>query len=466
MIGKPIHSAITLGLLGSMLCFFSGFWLMDQYAYLFLLPIALIATYVCILKPHLTLLIIVALIPLDTFAYIADLGASLSLFKILTPLMGIGYLRLLLTNKAPAPSFSTVEKFLIVYVLYTILLIPFAEHLSPALTFGRKILSLLALYFLTVQLCEIGGKTFRKQLINILIFSAAISAFFCFYSTFQGENIFSQFQDSNFVRTTGASAVSPNDYAYSLFLPLALTLAATISSSYSRTRQLFFAGCTAVLAAALIQTYSRSATLALILAGVLMLVTMSNKITGKHLLLLAAGGLLAIFFLPESFTERMASLISITNTQTAGQELSLLRRGNYFVVATNIIERFPLLGAGPGNFPTLHASVQYQNVPFFYGSERMPHSLYLQLATETGIVGLLLFAIPLWKLSCCLFKKTRLADSFTRSAIPAAYMLALLSSLVMGMFLHLLLNKSFWIVLALCTTIYRSCSSPSARQEP
>lgn len=465
MTGKHIHSAIALGLLGSMLCFFSGFWLRDQYAYLFLLPVALGGTYVCILKPHLTLLAVVALIPLDTFAYVADLGASLSLFKVLTPLVGIGYLRLLVTHRVSAPSLSTVEKFLIVYTLYTILLIPFAEHISPALTFGRKIISLLALYFLTVQLCEIKGKAFQQQLINTLIFSTAISAFFCFYSTFQGENLFSQFQDSNIVRTTGASAVSPNDYAYTLFLPLSLAIATVISSSHSIKKQLFFAGCTVALVAALVLTYSRSATLAFALACALMMVVMSNKITGKHLLLLAAGGFLSIFFLPESFIDRMASLITLTETQSAGQELSLLRRGNYVIVAMNILERFPLLGAGPGNFPTLHASSVYQNIPLFYGNERMPHSLYLQLGTETGIAGLFLFAIPVWKLGCCLFKKARFTVGFSAAAIPAACLLALLSSLTMGLFLHLLLNKSFWIVLALCTTCYRACSLPTGRQE-
>lgn len=465
MTGKPIHSAIALGLLSSMLCFFSGYFLLDKSFVLFLVPFALVVAGICIMRPHFTLLIFVALIPLDSFAYVADLGASLSLFKVLTPLIAIGYIRLLLTQNAPSPLFSTVEKFIIVYVLYTLLLIPFAEHLLPALTFARKILSLVALYFLTVLLCQTGGERYRKHLINVLIFSAVISAFFCFYSTFQGENVFSQFQDSNLVRTTGASAVSPNDYAYTLFLPLALAMAATISSSNSLIRQLFYAGCTAALAAALVLTYSRSATLALGLAGVLLLITMSNKIKGRHILLLAAGGVVAVFFLPETFIERMASLLSLTNTQTTGQELSLLRRGNYFIVASNIIERFPFLGAGPGNFPTLHASAQYQNVPFFYGSERMTHSLYLQLAAETGLVGLFIFAIPLWKLCRCLFKKTRIADTFTTSAIPAAYLLALLSSLVMGMFLHLLLNKSFWIVLALCTTTYRSCYSPPLRQE-
>lgn len=461
---KDMKTAIILGLFVAVGCFFLSGMMEEKSLLLFILPLGVSLAWLCVLFPHFTFLIILALIPMDTFAYLAGLGASLSLFKILTPLAAIGYLKLRFTSKEIVrSSLDSVEITFLIYAAYCFLLIPFAEELHYSFTFGRKLASFIILYFLATRLSEIGPKEFPRHMLLTLLGSALLSGAFSFYSTLSGANIFSHFQDSNLVRTTGASNISPNDYAYVLFLPIALAMLGFFS--HKGKWRLFYTVCAGGLLATLLFTYSRSAVVAFGAASVVLMFILGSRIKGEHLAVLLILLVVGSFFLPQTFKQRMLTLASLSNTPATGQELSLVRRGNYYVISMAVLKRFPLLGAGPGNFPAIHASVEYQSIPAFYGSQRMPHNLYLQVATETGLVGLVLFMTPVTMLFFRLRKQISEADSLTTAAPAACMLLALLSTLSMGMFLHLLLHKTFWIIMALCTLSLRGTPPCLKREE-
>lgn len=448
---KNIPLAVLTGALAALVGVAGGFFLGKDWYFLFLLPVGVVVSFFFVQRPHAAFLLMIAFIPLDSFAYLSELGAKLSLFKILTPLAVLGCIRLAYKSKTYSFRFGFVEICFILYTVYCLLLVPFAMHLGPAVIFARKIVSFLALYLLMIHLTKLSEENFQQKIALTLLGSTVLSGFFSFYSTLQGKNIFSEFEDSSLTRITGASTVSPNDYAYVLFLPLALALLSVLTPSLERWKRLACFGALGVLGASLLLTYSRSAALTFALAFFLVLVFLGRKVTGKYLLVLlicvAVGGV----FMPDSFKDRMLTLASFSPDTQSGQELSLMRRANYLVVGTNILRQFPFLGAGPGSFPILHASSEYQDIPAFYGSERMPHNLYLQVATETGLVGLALFCFPVGILFVRLWRRISRAPDLYAAAPDACLLLALVSSLGMGMFLHILLHKSLWVILAFCT---------------
>jgi putative inorganic carbon (HCO3(-)) transporter len=83
--------------------------------------------------------------------------------------------------------------------------------------------------------------------------------------------------------------------------------------------------------------------------------------------------------------------------------------------AGQIIDRFPLTGVGPFNFPALYALV---HVPDADATAFHAHSLYLTFFAELGIVGLAAFLWNVWSLSVALRARIALAR-------PEAALLAL-----------------------------------------
>lgn len=450
-----VISAVLIGMLLAVSIFIISALMLDKAFYMFLAPVAIVGGWFCVYHPHFALLLLIALIPLDTFAYLSNFGANISLFKLLTPFVAIGYLRLRFVAVNVKPfKLNHVEIAICFFILYCILVIPFSIHIQPAITFVRKLISVALLFFLTTHLSELGPKTFKKHVLIVLLVSSCLSALFSFYTTIIGENIFSHFQDDTLVRISGASDISPNDYAYMIFLPIAISLRG-IFKTIGKKRFLYIC-CCIILLLALVFTYSRSAIVALGISCFLTAIILGKKITGTHITILLITFSVSLPLLPDAFKDRMLTLISITESSVTEQELSLVRRANYYTVGLNIIKEHPFLGAGPGNFPALHASPSFQSIPEFYGSQRMPHNLYLQIVTETGLVGLVLFLVPIF----IIIKNLRLqifrANNIASAAPATCCLLALLSSLTMGLFLHLLLSKSFWITLSLCTIYLRN----------
>lgn len=447
---------VVIAVIVVMLIWSTGSILLEPVALLFAVPIGICATWVCVKYPRMAILLLIAFIPLDMFTVVPGQESSkLSLTKFLAPTAFLG--TILQRGKLERKVMDPVDKMFAVFTIYCFALFPFSPFKGAAIVFVQKMVSMLMLYYLIIFWGDRDPK-FMRNLVWVLILSTAASSLFGFFSILHNGNPFSEFQDDSMVRVTGASGISPNDYAYILFLPLALAGGAVLSKLPAKWRMAAFCCCGGI-ASSLLFTYSRSAIVTFGLAGLILLWFLRKKLDARLFLLLPIIIVAGILFMPESVKDRMGTLIrSLTGEY---QEISLDRRANYLRVGANILEEHPLMGGGLGSFPILHADPKYQTVPALYGLARMPHNVYLQVVTETGIIGLCLFLLPILYLFVRMKRSLNKPETLALALLYAAAMLGLLSSMIMGLFLHLLYNKSFWITLAFCRVLVRNDDDPS-----
>jgi len=113
----------------------------------------------------------------------------------------------------------------------------------------------------------------------------------------------------------------------------------------------------------------------------------------------------------------------------------------------------PILGVGTGNYP-----VNYQRYTQLIGLEfraeaRDPHSLYIQLLAETGILGTITFLAMLFFLFDALNKACKALERSPQLQDWLPWMnairLAILSYLMTSVFLHNAYIRYFWILVAM-----------------
>ncbi|HET8647599.1 MAG TPA: O-antigen ligase family protein, partial [Vicinamibacteria bacterium] len=179
----------------------------------------------------------------------------------------------------------------------------------------------------------------------------------------------------------------------------------------------------------------------------------------EHLRQAAAGVAVAAVLwavLPRDFTRRLATIEQIVGEQHALRpDSSFEKRRLLTQVAWRMFLEHPLTGVGAGNYTRRFDEVA-ERVSFASrdyeepGDAHYPHNLYLEVAAETGVLGLLLFggAIVL------AFVALRRAEAVFREAgdrpaagLAVAFQIALAGYLVSSLFLHGHFPRYLWMLL-------------------
>ena len=125
-------------------------------------------------------------------------------------------------------------------------------------------------------------------------------------------------------------------------------------------------------------------------------------------------------------------------------------RGNLWMVSAKIIKENPLLGVGLGGYQDTMSREIYNATG---GKPRQAHNLYLAIATENGIIGLIVFLILVFSIMTKLLielKKLFIWD--TKFAyIGCSIFLSLFSILFQSMFLDTQRDKYLWLLLAIAS---------------
>jgi O-antigen ligase len=140
-------------------------------------------------------------------------------------------------------------------------------------------------------------------------------------------------------------------------------------------------------------TYSRGATVAL--AAALFVFFLIYKLKPAQLLVVLVLGAAMLMFAPPTYYERLLTLGDVIPS-SGGQinvrdDRAIQGRASENLTAWVMIRDRPLLGVGLANF-----SYRYQEYSKTLGlapsaRNRSPHNLYLEVAAETGIIGLVVF---------------------------------------------------------------------------
>lgn len=253
----------------------------------------------------------------------------------------------------------------------------------------------------------------------------------------------------------------PNFFAQILLMlvPLALALA---WRGRSRGERLLALGAALLLAAGTVFTYSRGGALALAVVVVLAWVG-----RGVRLREVAAGvALVALLYvvLPADFTRRLTTLEQFTGGEEAAlhPDSSFEKRRLVTEAAWRMYVAHPVLGVGAGNYTTRYtpfadavgSGAREYDEPF---GPAFPHNLYLEVAAETGLVGLALFGAALAVAFASLETARRRLARAGRSleaTLAGATAVALAGYLVSSLFLHGNFQRYLWLLLALAAAFH------------
>jgi putative inorganic carbon (HCO3(-)) transporter len=269
-----------------------------------------------------------------------------------------------------------------------------------------------------------------------------------------GARLYKQIVPGQFGWRLGGAMGDPNFLAMVLVAALPLALLQALERGAGWPRRLFALAAGGAALAATLFTYSRGAFVGLaVVLGVLAL----RHPRRRWLLAGMLAALLGVLALrPQDLLARLRSLTQLAHAQqTLLPDASFQVRRNALDAGALMFRDHPLLGVGPDNFPDSYlkysALVGLASDPTL----RDPHDLYIQIAAETGLVGLAAFAWLLWA-SFALMERGRRRlrglEAHTFADLIWALELALASYLVLSLFLHAAYFRHFLLLLALGTS--------------
>lgn len=213
------------------------------------------------------------------------------------------------------------------------------------------------------------------------------------------------------------------------------------------------AGTVVAAVTAIVYTYSRGSLVALAMCCVPMLIWVPRRRLGTALLV---GGLAAVlaaaFVLPTDYVKRLGRLTEVFSAAQGNVPRDSALRGRLSEVtsATMMFGDHPLVGVGYGNF-----EIHYPRYAQLLGldarrEERQAHSLYLEVAAETGIFGMLSFgALVAGTLAGAVRARRSLfeAGDDAGERLVTGFGIALLGYLAGSIFLHLTYPRYFWLLI-------------------
>ncbi len=291
-----------------------------------------------------------------------------------------------------------------------------------------------------------------------------VTSFLCFLAVYQvvSGNYLQEF----FGLAHALKDVSEYSYVYRLAGPIeepniwGMVIVAVVPLAIHRliyeqntSMKLFSAALLGILLFGVLNTYSRGAYLALAVLIFIILIRQRLRLTTWFIL-----GSLVIFaipFLPASYIGRFQTLTLLTPNSQNGiyQEDSFRGRTSKILTGLIMFANRPILGVGVGNYPN-----NYQKYTVEVGlekgtGEQDPHSLYVQILAETGILGGITFVgfsyLLLANLSRVRKSIEGIAEYSSFAPWISAIQLALYGYLIASLFLHAGYIRYFWLLVAL-----------------
>lgn len=226
--------------------------------------------------------------------------------------------------------------------------------------------------------------------------------------------------------------------------------------SFKKILLLAFGGVLILLA--MIYTSSRGAMVALLL--ITPFIAMDMKVKPASFL---AGTLLffaLISILPENYANRFSTLNIFSDQDALTQDEAVSGRQTAMRIGLEMFRDNPVLGVGFGKFrenywkyaEKLGLESNATNIDFTQDAQ-YAHSLYIEVVSETGLVGLLAFSVFLGTLLVNLYKiRKRINDAVIYkewSFWVTALIMSISTFLVSGLFLHGVFFRFIWVLIGL-----------------
>lgn len=251
----------------------------------------------------------------------------------------------------------------------------------------------------------------------------------------------------------GGPLGSENRYAQILAVLFPLALVRAFREPKRRLR-LTAAACTLLITGGLLLTFSRGGAVGVAVTLVAMILIRELRL--RQLLVLLAAITAVVAFAVPDYVVRLSSLEGVTSLSSTesseSTDAAIVGRATENLAAWHTFLDHPLVGVGPGVYFHEYSREYANRLGLRYlASERRGHSLYLEMAADTGMIGLGAFLAMVGTALVLLYrhaKHWRDRDP-ERSMLASSFLFALLAYLATGAFLHLSYQRYFWVVLAL-----------------
>jgi len=293
----------------------------------------------------------------------------------------------------------------------------------------------------------LGGLSVYQQL------SGSFDASFAGFARAELRNIY---DETSSARSEGP--VSANYFALILVVVVPLAVHRLLHGE-ERLERLLGGLTAAVSLAAIGFTYSRGGVVALAAVALPMAIWVPRR---RRLHVAAAAAVLGVAAVvalgPTQFGQRLAALSEITSVAKGRMPADSALRGRIseMTAAVMMFADHPVFGVGYGNYETHYHRYAREIAIDGRREERQTHSLYLEVAAETGLVGLAVFgALLAFALSGVLRARRALLEAGREREAQAttALAIALFGYLTGSVFLHLSYPRYFWLLVGIAFAV-------------
>lgn len=362
------------------------------------LPFYLIILVWTILRPRLALYLMAFAVPWGSLDYISVSGLRLDSADILVIFLGIGWLLSWGLPTTMGGGRDREKGGVPVYFLLAVLLLIGVMFLSTTVAISKKdSLKEIAKWLEFGVLIVIGAQYLRTRrqiwiLIGFIIAGAISQAFFGYMQAIFGLGPQSFVRDFN-LRIYGTFD-QPNPYAGYLNMSLAMTISLLLLGRNWLTRVL--AGlATCLMGGAFYLTQSRGGQVALLTALlVIVLVGLASMRAWMRIIIVAVfllvlgmvAGVIPLYLFDQ--VNHFLGLSGISLQDPTPATFSTAERLAHWIAGINMYLTHPILGVGIGNYPDAYS--QY-SVTIFVNSLGQAHNYYINIAAETGTIGLAIY---------------------------------------------------------------------------
>jgi putative inorganic carbon (hco3(-)) transporter len=288
------------------------------------------------------------------------------------------------------------------------------------------------------------------------LFLGAVSVFQYLTGTFA--NAYGGFAQANVQNIAGASEGyriggpigDPNFFAQIMVVLVPLAMDRMIREK-NRWLRLIAAAALVICILTIVFTFSRGGFLALLVVLVGMMLYHPPKM--RQILLMLVVGAVALNLIPDQFTSRLQTLTNLIPGQVQVQnDVSFQGRASEATVAWMMFLDHPFLGVGASNYPVYY--LKYSRVVGLDPrlEEREPHDLYLEVLSELGLAGLIVFLLILWNVVQALMAaRNDLADVEEKgyASMVTAILIGFLGYLTAAIFVHGAYPRYFWLLVGI-----------------
>jgi putative inorganic carbon (hco3(-)) transporter len=418
-------------------------------------PLALVAVVAVIIQPEWGLLLLVVV----SYTRLSDIATHFynapSLAKPLLALLGFVILVRWVAYHEEPKDWLRSAVLIGAYGLVVFASLLYAADLTRAENTLSDFLKDGAITVIVVMMLQ-RGESLRRVIWALLasgLFLGSISV--AQYLTGSFSNTYWGFGQANLQNIAGANEGfriggpigDPNYFAQILvvLVPLAMN---RMMQEKNRWLRLLAAATLGICILTIFFTFSRGGFLSLMVVLISMFLYRPPKIWQILLLLILV--VFVVNMLPDQFAARLSTLTDLIPGQVQVQgDVSFQGRASEATVAWMMFLDHPFLGVGASNYPVYYLQYSRRLGLDPRLEQREPHDLYLEVLSEMGLSGFLVFLLILWTIFQGLGKARsdlEAADEKDYGSMVAAILIGMIGYLTSAIFIHGAYPRYFWLL--------------------